>query len=278
MNQKMKYAKTVVRTPVNLQPVFRLVDLFSESIEYERSWKLPFNSLSLCAAENPDDPSWIDLPEKNIHMFYEKNVIHFTTCDTPMRIHYTTANLHLCIHFRYELFPGVDLFSGIHERYVIRNKHFADKISSLFSDPDPLRRLARAEAAAMEILPDFWPEQLPLDLHKAAEFEDLFLYVRSNLNCRIGIPEMAARMGWSDAHFSRIFHSVFHITPKQYLIREVFARSLDLLNDPGRSIKEISSELGFSSEFNFSRFIKQYSSYSPSQLRRIDNGPVYIRK
>lgn len=274
----MKDSPLTNRTSVNFQPKFTLVDLFEESTEYVRLWNLPFNCFSLCVREDPADPSWVELPEKNSHWDFKVNAVHFTTCDTPMRLRYTLAHRHLCIHFRYELFPGVDLFYGLHERYIVKDKLMPDRIRSVFADPDPLRRLARAEAVTTGMLLDFWPEHLPLDLQRAAAFRDLFLYVRKNLNCRIGIREMADRMGWSEAHFSRVFHSVFHITPKQYLVRELFSRALSLLNDPGRSVKEIASELEFSSEFNFSRFIKQYSGVSPSELRKGNRNPFYIRK
>lgn len=276
--QKMKYAYYAVRTPVNVSCVFHLVDLFEESTRYEQDWKLPFDLISLCIREDASDPSWIELPEKKIRLNYEENAIYFTTCDTPMRIRYTHANRHLCIHFRYEIFPGVDLFSGLHERYALKDKLLAGKIREAFADEDPLRRLAKAEEAAMEVLVKFWPEHLPLDLTKAMEFEELFQYVRKNLDSRMGTAEMAARMGWSEAHFSRVFHSVFHITPKQYLVRELCAGALKLLNDPGKNIKEIASLLGFSSEFNFSRFIKHYCGYAPSRLRKTASGPLYIRK
>jgi AraC-like DNA-binding protein len=76
----------------------------------------------------------------------------------------------------------------------------------------------------------------------------------------------------------REFHRVFRITPKQYLMRELFARALSELNNPGKTIKEIADAMDFSSEFNFSRFIKNYSGYSPSQLRKSGKGPLYVRK
>ena len=274
----MKCPGTFIRSQVNIQPVFRLVDFFSESTEYERNWKLPFNSLSLCVRENPHDPSWIELPEKGKRLYYEENVAHFTTCDTPMRIRYTTANLHLCIHFRYELFPGVDLFSSLHERYVLQEKQWAEKIRKVFAEPDPMKRLAKAEIVAMEVVVKYWPEHLPLDLERMAQFSSLLQYVNEHLDSRMGIAEMASRMGWSEAYFSRMFHSVFHITPKQYLTRELFSESVKLLNDPAKSVKEIAAELGFSSEFNFSRFIKQCSGLAPSELRKGNKDPFYIRK
>ncbi|MBQ6597526.1 MAG: glycosyltransferase, partial [Lentisphaeria bacterium] len=144
----MKYPIDTVRTRVHIQPVLHLVDFFEESTEYDRHCKLPFNSLSLCVRENPRDPSWIELPEKGCRIRYEAGIAHFTTVETPMRIRYTTANRHFCIHFRYELFPGVDLFSGLHERYILKDKDLAQKIRLVFAEPDPIKRLAGAEAMA----------------------------------------------------------------------------------------------------------------------------------
>ena len=274
----MKYSTKIIRTPVNVQPVFHLVDLFEEAIEYERNYRLPFNSICFCDRENPEDPSWIELLEKGTRHPFQKNTVCFTTCDTPMRIRYTTVNRHFCIHFRYELFPGVDLFSGLKERYILNNKTLPEKIKAVFTEPDLLKRLTRAESVAMEVILSLWPENLPIDRTRMEQFSGLLQYVNIHLDSRMGIPEMASLMGWSEAYFSRTFRSVFHITPKQYLVRELYARAVSLLNDPQKSIKEVSETLKFSSEFNFSRFIRHYSGHSPSELRRWNQGPVYVRK
>ena len=274
----MKYPKNFLRTQVSVQPVLRLVDIFEESTEYERSWRLPFNSLSLCVAEDPEDPSWVELPEKKQRLFFEKGICSLTFCDTPMRIRYTAANLHYCIHFRYELFPGVDLFAGIRDRRAFKDELISARIMEVFTETDPLRRVSLAEAAALETALKLWPEHLPLDLEEMAAFNKLFDYVKENLDSQLSIAELAGFMGWSEGYFSRTFRRVFHITPKQYLIRELFARSAELLKDPQKSIKQIADELNFSSEFNFSRFIRHYAAHSPSELRQNIHGPVYVRK
>ena len=274
----MKHVPVTVRTSVNFQPAFRLVDLFIEQTSYTKSWELPFNMLAIFLEDDPEDPSWVEVPEQNLHCELKRGLISFTTCNTPLTLHYTPANRHACIHFNYELLPGIDLFFGLRQRYMFRDAALLKELKAVFSDPDPLRRLARAESAAMKMVMRYWPERMPLDLHRMAEFEDVLRYVRKNLASHPGVPEMAARMGWSDAHFARTFREVFHITPKQYLTRELFAESLKLLNDPGKSIKEIAAELGFSSEFNFSRFIKQCSGLAPSGLRKGNDRPLYIRK
>ncbi len=274
----MKNSPVTFRTSVNFQPAFRLVDLFVEQVGYTKSWNLPFNMINLVLEDNPEDPSWVELPEQDLHCELEKGLISFTTCNTPLTLHFTPANRHCCIHFTYELLPGIDLFSGLRQRYMFRDPALQKELKAVFAEPDPLRRMALAECAAMKMVMRFWPERMPLDLRRMAEFEDVLRYVRKNLASHPGVPEMAARKGWSDAHFARTFREVFHITPKQYLTRELFAESLKRLNDPVKSVKEIAAELGFSSEFNFSRFIKQCSGLSPSGLRKGNRIPLYIRK
>ena len=116
--QKMKSASRYFsRTPVTSQPRLHLVDLFVESTEYVRDWRLPFNSISLISRADPEDLSWCELLEENRRLFLEEGSLSFTTCDTPMRLRFSTACEHCCIHFRYELFPGVDIFSGRHHSY-----------------------------------------------------------------------------------------------------------------------------------------------------------------
>lgn len=274
----MTYPPGILRNRAAVQPVLRLVDLFEESIEYERSWCLPFNSLCFVARENASDPSWVKLPEQKIKLFYEEGAAHFTTCNTPMRIRYTHANLHYCIHFRYELFPGADLFSSVHKRYVFNDQTVIQKIKEAFLQTDPLKKTALAEAAALEAVLKFWPEKLPLDLKEVERFAHLAEYVRLNLSSQLGIAQLAALMGWSEDYFSRKFHHVFHITPKQYLVRELLTRALELLKDPGKSVKEVAEELKFSSEFNFSRFVRHYAGTPPSCLRRIGQNTGDVRK
>lgn len=61
-------------------------------------------------------------------------------------------------------------------------------------------------------------------------------------------------------------------------VQEQFVKDWNHAHHRGKSIKEIASDLGFSSEFNFSRFIKQHCGQAPSKLRRANTSPLYIRK
>ncbi|MBQ6248472.1 MAG: helix-turn-helix transcriptional regulator [Kiritimatiellae bacterium] len=258
-----------VATNVAPQPVFRLVDLFEESTEYERLWRLPFHSLALCVRDDPGDPSWVELLETGERWTFKPGQVHFTAALTPMRLRYTTKNRHLCIHFRHELFPGVDVFSNLHGRVLLERGGgpLAEKMKAIFADPDPLRRLVRAEAVALEASLPFWPERPPIELVRVAPYAEVLRDVRDTLSARTTVRDLASRMGLPETRFPRVFRSLIGMAPKQWLEQALFDRSLRLLSDPRRSVKDVAYELEFSDEFNFSRFIKRRCGLPPKLLR-----------
>ena len=268
-----------VHTNVAVQPAFRLVALFEESTEYDRLWRLPFHSISLCAGDDPADLSWVELPETGERMLLQPGTLHFTAAGTPMRLRYTMANRHLCIHFRYELFPGVDVFSGLRGRFLLeRDGPIAAKIRALFADPEPVRRLARAEAVALEAALPFWPERLPLDMERVAPYAGTLRDVRDGIDAKFSVGDLAARMGLRGSRFAKTFRSMLGKAPKQWLEHALFERSLRMLADPGRTVRDVAYALEFSDEFNFSRFVKHLCGLPPSQLRVGSKGPIIVRK
>ena len=259
---------------VAAQPAVRLVAMFGEAVDSDRLWTLPFHALSLCVRDDRSDPSWAELPQSGRRMPFEPGAVHFTLAGTPMRLRYTTANRHLCIHFRCELLPGVDLFEGRRGRFRLESPSLARRIEEAFADPDPLRRLARAEAAALEAIFPFWPDRPPVDPERAAPFEAALFALRDRVDARTGAADMAAAADWSEPGFSRAFRAAFGVSPKQWLLHALFDRALRLLADPRLSVKEAAYRLNFSTEFNFSRFVKRRSGFSPTRLREGARGPL----
>ena len=255
------------KTDVAVQPAFRLVALFEEREEYDRLWRLPFHSLAFCAEEDANDPSWVEVEGR--HLTFAPGQVHFTAAMTPMRIRYTPANRHLCIHFRYELFPGVDVFSGLRGRFRLEDAGgpLGKMIQAVFADPDPLRRLARAETVALEASLPLWPERPPIELVRVAPYAEVLRDVRDTLSARTTVRDLASRMGLPETRFPRVFRSLIGMAPKQWLEQALFDRSLRLLSDPRRSVKDVAYELEFSDEFNFSRFIKRRCGLPPKLLR-----------
>lgn len=265
---------------VAVQPTFRLVALLEESTEYDRHWTLPFHSLALCVRENPRDPSWVELTDTGERFEWSRGQVNFTAALTPMRIRYTTANRHLCIHFRYEIYPGVDVFSGVRGRFRLEDGDgaLAAKIEAALADPDPLRRFAAAESVALEAIRPFLPGKPVIDLLRIAPYADALRVMRDTVDAQTGVGDLAERMGLPEAHFARAFRSLLGMAPKQWLEQTLFDRALRMLADTRRTIRDVAHALEFSDEFNFSRFIKRRSGYSPSQLRSVPQGPVMDRK
>ena len=261
---------------VAVQPTFRLVALLEESTEYDRHWTLPFHSLALCVRENPRDPSWVELTDTGERFEWSRGQVNFTAAMTPMRIRYTTANRHLCIHFRYEIYPGVDVFSGVRGRFRLEDGDgaLAAKIEAALADPDPLRRFAAAESVTLEAIRPLWPGKPVVDLLRIAPYADALRVLRNTVDAQTGVGDLAGRMGLPEAHFARTFRSLLGMTPKQWLEQALFDRALRMLADSRRTIRDVAHALEFSDEFNFSRFIKRRSGYAPSQLRSAPQGPV----
>ena len=217
-----------------MQPSFRLVALLEESIEYDRHWTLPFHSLALCTKENPRDPSWFELKATGERQIAERGRVTFMAAGTPVRIRYTMANRHLAIHFRYELFPGVDVFAGLRGRFLIKDPGggLASKISAVFAETDDLRRFATAEAAALDAILPFWPEHSTLDLVRLAPYGDALRAMVETLDARTSVGDLAARMGLPEAHFPAVFRSLVGMAPKQWLEQALFDRARRMLSGP----------------------------------------------
>lgn len=247
---------------------FSFVAVFRESAEYCRLFTLPFNMLSICVRENESDPSRAEVLERGECFPFHVNDISLTTCDTPMRYRYTPANEHLCIHFRLELFPGVDVFSGVRRRFIENSPLLRQEGEKVFAETDPLLMLSKCREFALKICHRHWPEQYPFDWNRVQPFLPVLDFVRNCIDATIGIPAMAAKTGWSEGYFTRTFHEVFHQSPKQYLQRELFSRAAQLLLNPDSTIKSVAAELRFSSEFYFSRFFKRLSGTSPQEYRK----------
>jgi len=74
-------------------------------------------------------------------------------------------------------------------------------------------------------------------------------------------------MGMTRETFTRHFFAATGIGPKELISRVLISRSMDLLNEE-HSIKEVSAQLKFSSQFSFSRFFKRCTGIPPQDWCR----------
>ncbi|MCZ8523946.1 MULTISPECIES: helix-turn-helix domain-containing protein [Paenibacillus] len=84
-----------------------------------------------------------------------------------------------------------------------------------------------------------------------------------------GIDDIAAELGISTSHCSRVFRQVYGTAPRMYLSELVLQEAKMLLSNSLLSIEQISSVLGYKDIAHFSRQFKRWTGSSPSEYRRL---------
>lgn len=95
-------------------------------------------------------------------------------------------------------------------------------------------------------------------------FLDLVSHGKDKLR---SVSDAARHLCVSPKHLSRVVSSVSRITPQEWMHSFTLRRALRLLKYSGKTVKEISEELGFPNQSAFGTFIRSKTGKSPSELR-----------
>ena len=140
-----------------------------------------------------------------------------------------------------------------------------------FAQEDRFQAAARIAALTLDfcgrVLREL-PEDVIVRAAEPGEFQEEFAYLRRHLSAALTVEELAARRGVSRETFSRRFAAVCGMPPKVFLSRMLLDRAAELLLRSDRRIGEIAVELGFSSEYYFSRFFRKHTGVAPLAFRR----------
>lgn len=79
--------------------------------------------------------------------------------------------------------------------------------------------------------------------------------------------QIADELNVSYSWFRKSFKAVTGLAPGQYILQLKIERAIQLLADPGKSVKEVAYELNFESAFYFSALFKKKLGVSPEQYR-----------
>ena len=99
------------------------------------------------------------------------------------------------------------------------------------------------------------------------EYRPLIDFIAANASASTTVEHLAEFMKMRPDVFSRKFSADIGVTPKKFLTRFLLRRASDLLLRPGCRVKEVAAELGFTSEFYFSRFFHKNTGIPPRQYR-----------
>lgn len=92
-------------------------------------------------------------------------------------------------------------------------------------------------------------------------------YLEERVEGTVSMPMLAAELHVSPRHLSRIFRRATGMSPHEYYLQLKMRRAQQLLGTD-LSLKAIANQLGFESQFHFSRSFKKHFGLPPSQWRQ----------
>ena len=110
------------------------------------------------------------------------------------------------------------------------------------------------------------PRVTALPSNKLVRVKD---FVESSLDQDITLDSLALVVGYSRAHFLRMFRKSTGTTPYQYVMQRRIAHAEELLSANRLSLAEIALACGFSSQPHFTLAFKKQIGLTPAEYRRI---------
>ncbi len=94
-------------------------------------------------------------------------------------------------------------------------------------------------------------------------------HMRQGAGESIDLDEVARISGLSRPHFNHLFRSCTGLSPRVYANALRVETAVNRLREQSGEIGDISEDLGFSAQSNFTRFFQQHTGTSPNQYRRV---------
>ena len=92
--------------------------------------------------------------------------------------------------------------------------------------------------------------------------------LRAHPNKEVNMNELASQVGLSRSRFYDLFQLCTGRSPRSYLDMLCVESAISKLSSGSGKIAEVSAELGFSAQSNFTRFFQQQVGIPPSEYRR----------
>lgn len=239
-----------------------------ENLNFHRVCVFPLNIFVMVPSDTGIQQDYIDCRASGEHLLLKKDHFYFVPCGLAAEYNLTTEITFMTFHFNLELYPGMDIFSGMAHCLTGYAPEMTAKFRMIFDDSDMHRSICRFKSAVMDFCIQHWPEGLEKKMERSSGYESVFNYIQTNISAELSVEELADHIRMTKEAFSRKFHRELGETPKTFLQRHLLRRIMTLLSTPGITVREVSKHLKFSSEFYLSRFFKKQTGMTPSEYQK----------
>lgn len=132
-----------------------------------------------------------------------------------------------------------------------------------------------------DLVPTSLPAMQPNKQREYIEkFNTVFEYIEHHYTEDISLEEVAAQIGFSKFHFSRLFRQFTDTSFYDYLCARRIKAAEALLLDPNLPITEIALQSGFASISTFNRVFKKFKECTPTEFKEFykDTGKTLSKK
>ena len=194
--------------------------------------------------------------------------VSLTPPDVEALYRFEERSTHLCAHFAFppasEGEHGVPAMQDLGAEYADFYKSLEEGIACFRTNPeraevrlwDLLWRLADRSAAAPEV------HSNPAALLQACE------RIEMRLSEPIGVEALAAELGVSHNHLTRLFRRRFDTTVVGYIRQRRVERASHLLRSTGLPVRIVAAQVGVEDPRQFSKIVRAATGMSPTELRR----------
>lgn len=101
----------------------------------------------------------------------------------------------------------------------------------------------------------------------AGDIQKACMIIRQNIHKNINVESIARSLNVDYSQFRKVFKRYTGLSPMQYHVSLRMKQAAYLLTNSDLSIKEIASELGFCSQYYFTKLFKEKMNKTPSKYR-----------
>lgn len=119
------------------------------------------------------------------------------------------------------------------------------------------------------------PSNLKLYANEATnQYGKIHSYIEEHLFENITLEQLAAVFNYSPNYFLRYFKNLFELSPHQYITKIRMDKAQTALLSTETSIIDVAESIGMTT-MNFSKMFKKYTSFTPTEFRRMGHSAAF---